>query len=368
MPQTVIGVNDPKAVRRWATSLAVDTEKQSYWSRFVGTGENNIIERKVELEDEAGDTVQFDLSMRLRGGMTLGDDRVEGSAEALTFYTDEVKIDQARKGASAAGRMSRKRTLHNLRRIARDRTSEYVAQWVDEGFFVYLSGDSDLSAINQDGVFTQPFAGNEIQAPDSEHILFAGSAQSKATLTAADKMTVAFLERVAVKPTMMNAVNPNVVRMSPVTVEGAKRFVVLMSKFQAYDLRTEVGDLSWSKIAQAAATSEGRNSPIFRGGIGMVSGLVLHEHESVRRWTNYGAGGNIHAARALLLARQAGVVAYGSGGNGARMSWVEKLTDADNQVEIYCGVIMGMKKTRFNGLDFGVCALDTACRDPNAVA
>lgn len=362
--QTVVGVNDPKAVRRWATSLAVDTDKQSYFTRFTGKGENNVIERKVELEDEAGDTISFDLSMRLRGGMTLGDDRVEGSAEALTFYTDEVKIDQARKGASAAGRMSRKRTLHNLRRIARDRTSEYVAQWIDEGYFAYLSGDSTLSAVNQDAVFDQAFAGNSIQAPDADHIMYGGSATSKATLTTSDKMSVAFLERVAVKPKMMNATNPNVVRMSPVTVEGAKRFVVLMSPFQAYDLRTETGDLSWSKIAQAAATSEGRNSPIFKGGIGMVNNMVLHEHESVRRWTDAGAGSNVAMARALLLARQAGVCAYGSGGNGSRMSWVEKLTDADNQVEIYCGVIMGFKKTRFNDMDFGVCALDTAAASP----
>ncbi|WP_126975578.1 N4-gp56 family major capsid protein [Frigidibacter oleivorans] len=365
--QTVIGVNDPKAVRRWATSLATDTEKQSYWSRFVGTGENNIIERKVDLEDEAGDTVQFDLSMRLRGGMTLGDDRVEGSAEALTFYTDEVKIDQARKGASAAGRMSRKRLLHDLRRIARDRTSEYVAQWIDEGYFVYLSGDANFSAINQDAVFNKPFAGNPIHAPDADHLLYAGAATSKATLTAADKMNVAFLERVAVKPTMMNATNPDVIRMSPVTVEGSKHFIVLMTKFQAYDMRVETGDLSWSKIQQSLATSEGRKSPICKGGLGMISNLVLHEHESVRRFGDYGVGGNLPAARGLLLGRQAGVVAYGSAGNGARMTWVEKLVDADNQVEIYCGVIMGMKKTRFNGRDFGCCALDTYCRDPNAI-
>lgn len=364
--QTVVGVNDPKAVRRWATSLATDTDKQSYWTRFIGTGQNNIIERKVELEDEAGDTIQFDLSMRLRGGMTLGDNRVEGSAESLTFYTDEVKIDQARKGASAAGRMSRKRTLHNLRRIAKERTSEYVAQWIDEGFFVYLSGDANFSAINQDAVFDRAFAGNPVQAPDKDHMLYAGSAVSKQTLTTADKMSVAFLERVAVKPTMQNAVNPDVIRMTPVTVESAKRFLVLMSPFQAYDLRTEVGDLSWSKISQALATAEGRNSPICKGGLGMINNLVLHEHESVRRFSDYGAGGDVHAARALLLARQAGVVAYGSGGNGARMSWVEKMTDADNQIEIYCGLIAGMKKTRFNDLDFGVCALDTASRDPNA--
>lgn len=364
--QTVVGVNDPKAVRRWATSLATDTDKQSYFTKFIGTGENNIIERKVELEDEAGDTITFDLSMRLRGGMTLGDDRVEGSAESLTFYSDEVKIDQARKGASAAGRMSRKRTLHNLRRIARDRTSEYTAQWLDEGFFTYLSGDAAFAGINQDRVFTQAFAGNAVEAPDADHILYGGDAVSKATLASADKMNVALLERVAVKPTMMNAVNPDVVKMSPVRIEGGKCFVVLMSQFQAYDMRVETGDLSWSKISQALATSEGRNSPIVKGGLGKVNNLVLHEHESVVRFDDYGAGADVPAARALLLGRQAGVVAYGSGGNGARMSWVEKMTDADNQIEIYCGMIAGMKKTRFNNADFGVCAIDTYATDPNA--
>lgn len=363
---TNMGVGDPRAVKRWATSLAVDTDKQSYFSqRFVGEGENNIIERKVDLEDDAGDRIQFDLSMRLRGGMTFGDDVIEGSEEALTFYSDEVRIDQARKGASAGGRMTRKRTLQNLRRIAKDRTSEYMAEWIDEGFFVYLSGDSTFSAVNQDAKFTEAFAGNAVTAPDSSHIVYGGAATSKATIASTDKMSMALLERLSVKPRMMNAVNPDVVKLSPITVDGAKRFVVLMSPFQAHALRTETGDLSWQKISQALATSEGRNSPIVKGGMGLVNGLVLHEHETVRRFSDYGAGSNVAAARALLLGRQAGVVAYGAGGNGTRMTWVEKMFDADNQVAIYCGVIMGIKKTVFNGLDFGVVAVDTACADPN---
>ena len=363
---TTIGVNDPKAVKRWATALAVDTDKQTYWTRFIGTGENNIIERKVELEEDAGDTITFDLSMRLRGGPTYGDNVVEGTEEPLTFYSDQVKIDQVRKGASAGGRMTRKRTLHNLRRIAKDRTAEYMAEWTDDMLFTYLSGDSGLSAINQDNKFTAAFAGNTIDAPDAAHILYGGSATSKATVAATDKMTVGLIERVSVKPTMMNAVNPDVVKMTPVSVDGAKRFILLMSPFQAYDLRMETGDVSWTKIQQALATSEGRSSPICKGGLGMINNTVLHQHEGVRRWTDYGSGSNVAAARALLLGRQAGVVAYGAAGNGTRFSWVEKMFDADNQVAIYAGAIMGAKKTRFNGRDFGVCAVDTACKDPNA--
>lgn len=365
--QTTIGVNSPQAVKRWATSLALDVDKQSYWNgRFVGNDPNSIIERKVELEEDAGDRVQYDLAMRLRGGMTTGDNLVVGTEESLQFYQDEVRIDQARKGASAGGRMTRKRSLHNLRKIAKDLTAEYVAEWLDEGYFVYLSGDSTFSAINQDSKFNSSFAGNAVTAPDADHILYGGSATSKASLTATDKMSVALLERVAVKPRMMNSVNPDVVRMSPIQVDGAKRFVVLMSPFQAYALRTETGDLSWGKIQQALATAEGRNSLICKGGLGMINNLVLHEHESVRRFNNYGAGSNIGAARALLLGRQAGVVAYGAAGKGTRYTWVEELADAGNLVNIYCGLIVGMKKATFAGKDFGVCAIDTACVDPNA--
>lgn len=361
---TTFTINSPQAVKRWSSALALDTDKMSYFTKFIGEGENNIIERKAGLEDDAGDEIKFDLSMRLRGGMVFGDNIVEGTEESLTFYQDSVKIDQARKGAAGGGRMTRKRTLHDLRKITKDRTAEFLAEWFDEGLFIYLSGDASFTQVNQDTKWTGAHAGNAITAPDADHIMYAGAATSKATLVAGDKMTVQFLERVAVKPRMMNAVNPDVVRMGAVTYEGTKNFVVLMSPWQTYQLRTETGDLSWTKIQQALATYEGRNSPICKGGLGRISGLVLHEHENVRRFSDYGAGSNIAAARALLLGRQAGVVAYGAAGRGTRMSWFEKEYDAGNQVAIYAGMIVGMKKTTFNGYDFGVVALDSAAAAP----
>ena len=138
--QTVIDVNSRQAVKRWAASLARDTAQQEYFDKFTGEGENNIIERKVELESDAGDEIRFDLSMRLRGDITEGDNVVEGREEGLSFYQDSVRIDQARKGVDAGGRMTRKRTLHSLRTIAKERTAEYLAEWIDEIKMVYLSG------------------------------------------------------------------------------------------------------------------------------------------------------------------------------------------------------------------------------------
>lgn len=361
--QTVTGVNDPKAVKRWSTQLAIDYAKELYFNRFTGRGENNIIEEKVELGEEAGDKVSFDLSMRLREKPTFGDNRIEGKEEALTFYSDEVYIDQVRKAASAGGRMTRKRTLHDYRKVAKDRTAEYMAEWMDEMHFVYLSGDVGANSINEDSLVDGPFAGNPIQAPDAAHIMYGGSATSKATITTADKMTAKVVERAVTKSKMMNALDPDSVSMRPVRVEGSDRFVLLINPWQEHDLRTETGDTSWTKYQQAAAGAEGRNNPIFKGGLAMISNTVLHVHSNVRRFSDYGAGANLPASRALFLGRQAGIVAYGTRSRN-RMFWVEKLLDADNEVAIYCGMIAGVKKSRFNGRDFGVVAVDTYAINP----
>jgi len=38
----------------------------------------------------------------------------------------------------------------------------------------------------------------------------------------------------------------------------------------------------------------------------------------------------------------------------------------DNEPTVIAGTIIGVKKSRFNGTDFGVLSLDTAAKDPNA--
>lgn len=361
MSQTITAVGDPKAVKRWATSLARDYAKQRYFHRFIGRSDNSIIEEKIELAQDAGDRITFDLSMRLRKKPVFGDNRAEGKEEALSFYSDEVLIDQVRKPVSAGGRMTRKRTIHDYRKIARDRNAEFMAEWTDELFFVYLSGG--LGA-NEDAIVDAAFAGNSIQAPDDAHIMYGGDATSKATIASADTMTWQLVQRAATHAKMMNATDPSTIAMRPIRIDSAEHFVCLMSPWQAHDMKSAAGDNTWAQYQRAAAGAEGRRNAVFTGALGMIDNVVLHEHSNVRRSVDYGAGANLPAARALFMGRQAGVVAYGTPGK-TRMSWVEKKMDYDNEVAITVGCIFGMKKTRFNNRDFGVVAIDTHSANPN---
>jgi len=260
--------------------------------------------------------------------------------------------------------MSRKRTVHNIRSIARDRLSDYWSQYIDQMNFVYLSGARGINQDYIEDVTWAGFAGNPIDQPDASHILYGGVATSKATVAVTDTMSRAVVERANVKATMMRALDPSTANMMPVMINGEAHYVTVMSPFQEHDLRiSDAG--GWLEIQKAAAAAEGRNNPIFKGGLGMINNVVLHSHESAIRFADYGTGNNIAAARALFMGRQAGVVAYGSAG-GLRFTWTEEMKDHQNEPSVAAGVIMGVKKTRFNGKDFGVLSIDTAAKDPNA--
>jgi len=358
MTQTILNWGDPKAVKRWAATLATQVNRNSYFNKkFVGKGENNIIEEKMDLSSDAGDRVSFDLSVKLRQRPTFGDARVKGKEENLRFFSDEVIIDQMRHPVSAGGRMSRKRTLHDMRKIAKDRLAEYWTQYIDELYFIYLSGARGMNAEFIEPTDYTGFATNALQAPDAGHILFGGSATAKGNLTTADVMTTDLIERTATRAKMMRSSDPDATDMMPVDVEGEKHFVAVMSPYQAHTMRTASGS-KWLDFQKAAAGAEGRKNPIFKGNMGMINNVVLHDHENVIRFDDYGTGTNLPAARALFLGRQAGVVAYGTPG-GMRYMWKEEMEDYDNEPTVVAGVIMGVKKTRFNGRDFGVIALDT---------
>ncbi len=367
MAQTIVGLNDPKARKLWSADLMVSVSKKSYWTRkMMGKGSETTLPvmLQTDLEQEAGDTISYDLSVQLGGELIEGDAKAEGKGEKLDFFTDKVYIDQARKPVSCGGRMSRKRTVHDLRKVGRNRLTEYWARVYDELFFMYASG---ARGINADFNFPLDYAGranNAFESPDAEHILF-GDGTSKATLTSAGKMTRTLIERANTKAAAQGGGATKTAELQGITIAGSEHFVVVMHPFQAHDLRVQTGEGSWLDIQKAAAGAEGRDNPIFKDNLGMIGNTILHKHKSVVRFSDYGAGSNVAAARALFLGRQALVLAFGSGGSGLRFDWSEVPLDHGNDIEICAGAIFGIKKTRFNGKDFGQFSLDTYAADPN---
>ena len=366
MAKTIIGLNDPKAVKKYAAFLAVDTARVSYWNRkFMDKGEEapTPIQMLPHLESDAGEQITFDLSVQLKMEPVEGDDTLEGQEEDLKFYTDQVYIDQLRGGVNTGGRMTRKRTIHNLRKVARKRQSEWWGRVFDELFFMYGSG---ARGVNSDFIFRSTYAGfanNAFAAPDAEHILYGGAATSKASMAATDKFDLNLVDKAKTRATMMGGGTQETPQIQPIMINGEEHFCIVMNPWQEYDLRTNSSAGQWLDIQKAAASAEGRNNPIFKGSLGMYNDVILHSHKSVVRFDDYGAGA-VKSARALFMGRQAMVCAFGSAGSGLRFDWHEESRDNGNQAVITTSTICGIKKTRFNGKDFGMMSLDTAAVDP----
>lgn len=367
MGKTIIGINDPKAIKKYSAFLAVDSARKSYWNKkFTGPegGNTPVIEVK-DMEKESGDQVSYDINMQLTMQPVEGDDTLEGKEEQLKFFTDGLYIDQLRGGVNSGGRMTRKRTVHDLRQIAKNRQSEWWARVFDELLFMYASGARGINADYVYGTSYAGFANNPLSAPDSAHHMFA-NAKTKATLLASDKQDLSVIDKCVAGAEMMGGGTEGIPELKPIKIDGEDHFVYLMNPWQAYDLRTSTESGDWLDIQKALATSEGKNSPICKGGLGMHNNVVLHKHKSVVRFNDYGTGspGTVQAARALFIGEQALAVAFGSAGSGLRFGWNEETADRGNILIISTHSILGVKKVTFNGLDYGIVAVDTAAKDP----
>jgi N4-gp56 family major capsid protein len=373
--RTVIGVNDPQAVKKWSTALGVAVNKSSYFARkMMGMGKDSRlpIQRMDELESDAGDEVTYDLLMPMNMEPVVGDETLDGKEQPLKYYTDKMRIDQVRGGADLGSRMTRKRTLRNIRTDAKRVMSDWWKRLYDELFFIYLSGSRGTQTGYIWPAGSAFFNVNALAAPDSAHIMYGGNATSKASIASDDPFDLRLIDKAVAKAETMGGDGSDEISMLPCEIDGDERYVCLMHTFQYDAMKSNTNTGQWLDIQKAAAAAEGTKAPLYKNNGGVYADVVLHKHRNVVGFSDYGAGTNLPARRALFLGAQAAAIAFGSPGTGLRFDWTEEVKDHGNAVKIGSNSIFGVKKVRYKSKDgsverdFGVFAMDTYAVDPNA--
>lgn len=371
--RTLVGVNDPQAVKKWAAATAVAINKTSYFGKkFVGEGRESKlpIQRIDDLQEGAGDEVTIDLLMPSNQEPIVQDEVLEGKEQALKYYTDRMRIDQVRGGFDLGSRMTKKRTLRNIRQDAKRTGTDWWKRLMDELYFIYLSGSRGTGTGYIWSSTNAFFTVNALTAPDTMHQAYGGTATSKASVTSADTLGLRNVDRLVARAETMGGDGTEELSMVPIDIDGEAHYVLLMHTFQFDALKSVTSTGQWLDIQKAAAAAEGQKSPIFKGGLGMYNNVVLHKHRNVVRFSDYGAGANLPAARALFLGSQACFVAYGDNETGTKFKWTEVERDHGNSVAIGLSSIFGVKKATYKSKDnavvrdFGVMALDTYNLDP----
>lgn len=366
MATTQIGRANARAVQRWSTKLLHETKANSVWKNLIGKGEGAetpVIEM-TDLKRDTGEAILVQLAIPIKGEPVYGDDRLEGTEAALSTYTDEVYIDLLSKSVDCGGIMTRKRTPIEMRGYGQRMLSRYFSDVHDQLLFMYAGG---ARGVNTDFHFPTSFtghAGNAFEAPDSNHILYGGAATSKASMVSTDTFDLTVVEKARTKIRTLGGDASEIAEIQPIMVGGKPTWVFMLHEWQLHKLRTVTGEGKWLDLQKNLATANAEKNAIFTGGEAMHAGMILRGHKNVIRFSDYGAGSNVAAARAFVLGQQAISVAYGNVGNGYAADWTETLENRGGNPIITGRLMVGVKKLRSNSQDTGMLTVDTAAAAP----
>ena len=350
MATTSFAVNDALAVKLWSKDLEAEALKATEIAPLIGEDSNSIIMRKTGTSKGPGDQETFGLRMQLSGDGFSESDIAEGNGESLTIYSDALVINELLHVVSAKSQytIDQQRVPFDLRMECRDGLADWWGKRMSVSFFNQVCGYTPQTNTKYTGL-------NATVAPSSSRIIRAASAASDQALSSSDKFTLDLIDKAK---EMAETATP---KIRPTKINGKDHYVMYLHPYQVTDLRINTSTGQWLDIQKAAmAGMDSSKNPVFSGALGVYNDVILRRADDVTQGVNGSTGAAITTVRrAVLLGAQAACVAYGKQGGPNRYRWNEELFDHKRRLEISAGTIMGLKKTRFNSLDFGTVVVST---------
>ena len=362
MAATSYAVNHPLAVKLWSKELFHDVIGESFLGKFMGKSSSSMLQIKDETKKGAGDTIYVGLRTRLTGDGIQGDSTLEGTEEALTTYRDSFVINQLRHAVRSGGEMSQQRVHFSVRDEAKDGLQDWWTERLETSFANQLAGNTGQTDTKYTGH-------NATVAPTATYRLLCGgaacAAETSLSATTTHAVKLVDLDRaVALAKTQQSSGGISYERIRPIRVDGKDMYVCFMHPWAISQLRKDSGTAGNFFDIQKAAMQGGKYSenPIVTGGNFVYNNVIVHEWSYLP--TTVGASDNTLYRRAVFCGAQAAVIGFGQKGQSTKMSWVEELFDYENQLGVAAGLICGVKKTVFNGVDFGTIVLSGYAPSP----
>lgn len=353
-----------------------------------------------DLAKDAGDSVSIDLFNILQGKPTMGDRRVAGRMMGLTSSSMDVKINQYRGGADTGGRMTQKRTSHNLRSIAMSGLQAWMSRYEDQSALVQLAGarGSQLSSdwvipLATDAEFAEIMV-NPLKAPTKNRYFAANDATNPGDVGTNDALTFTDVERIVA------SLRESPVRPQSIKVKGDDKawneplWAMFVTERQWLYMKSRATQTQWRSAVQNAFERKNASvkHPLFDSYETLMwDGMLIKRlnqfavrfdtGDSVIYDTGGTSGGTYTEAtattlqpvdRAIIVGAQALVKAYGKSKSDYFYDWSEKEEDHGNVIEIVAAGMGGSAKVRFSiddtDTDFGVAVVDSYAPSINSAA
>lgn len=354
MSTTTFAVNHPLSNKLWAKKLTVEGLKATYFGKFMGTGSSAMIHVKTEPSKGAGDELTFGLRMQLNGdGVTEGQ-TLEGNEEALATKSDKLRLNELMHAVRVKSENSidAQRVPFSMRSEGKDGLQDWFSDRFDTTMFNHLCGNTLVTDDRYRGnnVITAPSAGRIIRSIGSDD----------ATVQADNTKTF----NLGLIDYAVEAAKTASPLIRPIKVGGEDKWLCFLHPYQVTDLRTNTNSGQWLDIQKAAlAGGAGTKSPIYTGALGEYNGVILHEALRICQGISNAGALQADTRRAVLCGAQAGALGWGQkfdgGKTGANYKWIEETFDYQRELGISAQTVWGIKKTTFEGVDFGTIVITT---------
>lgn len=342
------GTNHALTVKKWSVALFREALGDLYFQRFVGKNDKSIIQQKFDFTKDAGDTITFALLKGLKSAGVTDDDELEGNEEALEYAPFSVGIFLRGNSVKLRGKMTRQRTLMDMRADAKTGLADWLKQKLEHDIIRAACG-----MANDIGKITA-------SAPSANRVFFggqnsSGTLASVSDLASVDSTTNHLFGTEVIKLLKRKAKMARP-RIRPAIVDGKEYYCAWVHPLHSKSLTSED---AWLK-AQREANVRGSKNPIFSGALGVFDGVVIHEHDGLpfaNTGETFDAGdeAGTTAARGVLTGAQALTIGYAQ-----TPAWMEKEFDYQRKPGVATDVIYGIAKTKFEDEDYGLITFNTA--------
>ncbi len=355
-------------MQKWINKFVFDYVSGSGFKKYMGTDESSIIRVINELKN-GGEVVNIPLAGQLRGAGVTGDSTLVGNEEAMGLYTDQVRVSLFRNAVAFTDAQTFKTEL-DLFNAARKRLKDWSANKLRNDIVsalgsVIIKGTADSDGFTLDSAVDYASATatqrNNFLVNNTDRIIMgvnSGTNKTSGVMATAlatlasptDKITAAMLSRA--KRAALKTGATSGTSITPYQSDddsGENWFVYFAPSEQFRDLLTDTAILE----AYRHAAEKGKNNRLFTSGDIIFEGIIVKEVPQISVLT--GAGNSCDVAVGYLCGQSAISVAYGQDPTP-----VSDVTDYGYKKG--CGIkeIRGVKKTSFNGTQYGVVSVYSA--------
>ena len=263
--------------------------------KFMGAGEDSIIQVNKDFTKEQGDTVTWALRALLSDAGQGDDGTYEDNEEAMVFYDDSITIHERGHSVLLAGNMTEQAAYDKLRPKGRKALSEWVGRVQARDMIDALSGlgnqtfagqitgaaatcdtsSIEIATVNQEtltksATATRYFGGGQTAAGTIYRVANDAAITSETNCLFGEKV-IEYVKRMATKTidSSGNPINP----IRPIYIDGQAHYVMLVDRLQLKALRACT---DWKAAAQYAAV-RGKDNPLFSGAAGVWDNVIIQE-------------------------------------------------------------------------------------------